>query len=70
MGNGQHRKHGSLFDLQVPQSANPGESPRYPAYSKEASVRQSYRVDQETIEGKKTATVKDRARLRDLIKNI
>jgi hypothetical protein len=28
------------------------------------------RVDQDTIEGKKVATVKDRARLRDLIKNI
>jgi hypothetical protein len=28
------------------------------------------RVDQETIDGKKTATMKDRARLRDLIKNI
>ena len=28
------------------------------------------RVDPETLEGKKVATVKDRARLRDLIKNI
>ena len=30
----------------------------------------SSRVDQDTIDGKKVATVKDRARLRDLIKNI
>lgn len=28
------------------------------------------RVDKDTIDGKKVATVKDRARLRDLIKNI
>lgn len=37
--------------------------------SEQQLIRQS-RVDADTIEGKKVATVKDRARLRDLIKNI
>lgn len=55
------RKHQSLYDLQVPATAPEGPFERQARGS---------RVDPETIEGKKTATVKDRARLRDLIKNI
>lgn len=37
--------------------------------SEQLLISQS-RVDADTIEGKKVATVKDRARLRNLIKNI
>ena len=49
-----HRKFNSAYDLKA-----------FASCSGEAA-----RVDQETIDGKKVATVKDRARLRDLIKNI
>ena len=35
-----------------------------------ATNESASRVDKETLDGKKVATVKDRARLRDLIKNI
>lgn len=51
-----HRKFNSAYDLKAFAAANGGDV--------------SARVDQDTIEGKKVATVKDRARLRDLIKNI
>lgn len=69
-----HRKHQSLFDLQVavpPTSIAVAErSPKRGGRNEENDAARKGRVDQETIEGKKTATVKDRARLRDLIKNI
>ena len=52
--NSNHRKFNSVYDLKA-LAHNGAETPR---------------VDQETIDGKKVATVKDRARLRNLIKNI
>jgi len=44
--------------------------PASPRLLPKAEPEAPTKVDKETIEGKKTATVKDRARLRDLIKNI
>jgi hypothetical protein len=64
----QRRKYHSTYDVKALLKNKEVQEQNAPNKATE-QVRQS-RVDPETIEGKKVATVKDRARLRDLIKNI
>ncbi len=68
------RKYQSTYDVKALLSNRDGRDNNAEAQiNSKASVQQivrQSRVDADTIEGKKVATVKDRARLRDLIKNI